>query len=147
MKKETSAGIITFYVDRDEGKPFIKYLVLNAVSGYWDFPKGKVEENEELIDTAKRELFEEAGIEVDIIPGFQEQISYMFRDKDKELVSKKVVYFLGKAKSDIVKISYEHVDFKWLPYNEVLKQLTFHNAQEILKIANEFILLRQNNAF
>lgn len=140
MKKEISAGIIAFYIDKTESNSVIKYLVLNAHSGYWDFPKGKIEDNEELIDTAKRELFEEAGIEVEIIPGFQEQITYMFRDKDKELVSKKVVYFLGKAKSHQVTISFEHIDFKWLSFEETLKQLTFHNAQELLKTAHEFIL-------
>lgn len=33
---------------------------------HWDIPKGKVDEGEENIEAAKRELFEETGIEVNL---------------------------------------------------------------------------------
>jgi 8-oxo-dGTP diphosphatase len=40
---------------RPEGKPY---------AGYWEFPGGKVEENEEILDALKREFVEELGIEI-----------------------------------------------------------------------------------
>lgn len=38
-----------------------RYLLLRAYH-YWDFPKGQVEEGEDALQTAKREVAEEAGL-------------------------------------------------------------------------------------
>ncbi len=55
-------------------------------------------------------------------------------------IFKLVVFYLAETKTKDVKISFEHQNYKWLPYEEALKQLTFKNAKEILKKANAFIL-------
>ncbi len=39
-----------------------RYLLLRAYN-YWDFPKGEVERGEDPLETAKREVKEETGIE------------------------------------------------------------------------------------
>ncbi|MBC3872532.1 NUDIX domain-containing protein [Undibacterium flavidum] len=40
---------------RPEGKPY---------AGYWEFPGGKVEQNEDILDALKREFMEELGIQI-----------------------------------------------------------------------------------
>lgn len=40
---------------RPEGKPY---------AGYWEFPGGKVEQDEDILDALKREFMEELGIQI-----------------------------------------------------------------------------------
>lgn len=146
MLKEKSAGAI---VSRKEGS-IIYYLLLHYKSGHWEFPKGHIEKNESEENTVKREIAEETGIEdVEIIKGFKEYVKYFFRRsyglkgearKKAPLVFKMVVFYLAKTKTKEVKISFEHKDFKWLPYKQAFEQLTFKNAREILKRANEYLI-------
>jgi len=140
MPLEKSAGAIIFKREKE-----IKYLLLNYPSSakspkeYWDLPKGHIEKGEKLEETAKREIEEETGLkEVEFIPGFKETIKYFFKFKEKTIF-KIVVFFLAKTKNKKVKISSEHLDFKWLPYEKAINQLSFKNAKEILKKANDFL--------
>ena len=86
----------------------------------------------------KREVKEEAGIDVKIISGFKEKIKFFYKNEGK-LIYKEVTFFLAEARQSEVKISVEHNDYKWATYKEALKLLTFKNSKEILKRANEFL--------
>lgn len=135
MPLEKSAGAVIF---RKENKK-IYYLLLHYQWGHWDFPKGNIEKGEELKDTVKREVREETGIEnIEFIPGFKENIKYFFKLKGKTIF-KIVTFLLAETKEKEIKISREHVGFKWLPFKEAFDQLTFKNAKEILKKANDFL--------
>lgn len=134
MVVQKSAGIVTFIQQDNE----ILYLVLHYLSGHWDFPKGKLEAGETLLQAATRELFEETGLHAEILPGFQESLQYVFKDRGK-LIEKTVIYFAGKTTAQTVHLSREHVGYLWLPYQEAYDKLTYKNAQEILQHANQFI--------
>ena len=141
MPIEKSAGAVIF---RKEGGK-IYYLLLHYPSNakapreYWDFPKGHIEKGENLEETAKREVEEETGLkDIKLIEGFKEWIKYFFKFKGKNIF-KIVTFFLAETKTKEVKVSFEHIGFKWLPYEEAIEKLTFKNAKEILKKANEFI--------
>ena len=41
--------------------------------------------------------------------------------------------------SDEVKLSYEHIGYAWLPYEEALNRLRYKNAKNLLKKAHEYI--------
>ena len=154
MPQEKSAGAVIF---RKEGeKNFYLLLHYNSArpeqkkGGHWDFPKGHIEEGESEIQAVKREIKEETGIDdIKIIDGFKEWIKYFFRKtyglsqeekKKAPWIFKLVIFYLVQTKTEEVKISSEHMGYKWLSYEEALKQLTFKNAKEILKKANDFIL-------
>ena len=143
MPIEKSAGAIIFRKER--GK--IYYLVLYypadkrilSSKGHWDYVKGHIEKGEVLEDTVRREAREEAGIEdLKFIEGFKEWYKYFFKLKDKNIF-KIVTFLLAETKTKKIKLSYEHLDYKWLPYEEVLKQLTFKNAKEVLRKANKYL--------
>lgn len=55
-------------------------------------------------------------------------------------VFKTVIFFLAETRSKEVTLSEEHVGFIWLPYEEALKKLSYKNAKEILRKANEITI-------
>ena len=141
MPLEKSAGAVVF---RHQDKN-IEYLLLHypstakAPKDYWDFPKGHVEKGEKEIDTARREIAEETGLtDINFVEGFKSLIRYFFRFKGENIL-KFVTFYLAEAKMGEVKVSDEHLGYKWLPYQEALQQLKFKNAKDVLKKANEFL--------
>ena len=134
MKHERSAGAIVFIKEK---KPL--YLLLHYEAKHWDFPKGNVEKGEKDLETVKREISEETGIkDVEIVKDFKEKIHYYYKLKN-ELISKDVVFYLAKTKTKQIKLSFEHIGSKWLPFDKAIGQLTYKNAKEILKKAHNFL--------
>ncbi|MFZ1077084.1 MAG: NUDIX domain-containing protein [Nitrosotalea sp.] len=133
MLEERSAGAI-LYRESPSGK---LYLLLNYPSGHWDFVKGNIEKGETFKQTTLREIREETGItDVSFVEGFQNKVEYHYQ-RDGELVHKEVVFFLAKTATEHVEISYEHLGFIWLKFNDALKKLTYKTAQSMLKKVNE----------
>jgi bis(5'-nucleosidyl)-tetraphosphatase len=136
MYDEISAGAVLHLMDENFE---INYLILNYSYGHWDFPKGNIESGETEIDTIKREVMEETGIvDIKLIDGFRQQISYKYRKKSK-LVNKTVIYYLAETKSNKVVLSFEHVNFAWLNFDDALNKLSFDNSKKVLKNAKEFL--------
>jgi len=142
MPVEKSAGAIIFR--KENKKPL--FLLLHYPSGspdrkdYWDLPKGHIEKGEKPEDTVRREVREETGLDdIEFLKGFKETIKYFFKWEDKNIL-KFVTFYLAKTKTKEIKISGEHIGYKWLSYSEALEQLTFKNAREVLKKAHRFLL-------
>jgi len=134
MLVEKSAGVIIFRRDEE-----IKYLLLKYGYGHWDFVKGNIEKGENEIETIIRETKEETGIEdLKFLKGFREKISYFYR-KGKDLVYKEVVFYLAETKEKKVRLSYEHEDYCWLPFEKALEKITFNNSKKLLKKANSYL--------
>jgi 8-oxo-dGTP pyrophosphatase MutT (NUDIX family) len=133
--EERSAGTVLF--TDDDGS--IMYLLLHYPAGHWDFPKGNIEKGEDEIDTVRREVSEETSIgDIEIIDGFRKKISYNYK-RNRKLVNKQVVFYLARTSVRDVKLSYEHQGYKWLGYEDALKQLTYKNAKTLLEEANRFL--------
>lgn len=139
MKKEFSAGVIVYYEDLINDRVVRLYLLLYYRHGYWDLPKGKLEEGETNLQAAVRELREETGLEADILPGFEQSLSYMFKDPTGELVHKTVTFFVGTVHTKEVALSHEHISYKWLSVRDALQELTYPNAQQVLAMADHFV--------
>ncbi len=122
------------------------YLILHYEEGHWDFPKGHLEGNETPIEAMLREVEEETGLKVELIPGFYEAYEYQFRAyyDNYKMKHKTVHMYLAKAPNREVKLSHEHIGYKWLTYEEALKQLTYENGRRILKEAHEFLSKNTN---
>ncbi len=129
-QQERSAGVIVFRKAEDGEK---LYLLLDY-GHYWDFPKGHIEAGEDERAAALRELSEETGIaDVELMDDFRHEIVYFFRPPGKGLVRKTVVFFIGEAMSETVKISHEHVGYEWLKGEEALARVKFPTAKQVMR--------------
>lgn len=134
---EKSCGTILFCGQKNERK----YLVLHYPGGHFDFPKGHVEKGEESSEhtTALRELEEETGIaNAKILSGFRHPVYYTYNKKGKRSF-KEVIFFIAEAKDKKVILSLEHKNFFWLDFKVALEKLTFANAKNLLKKAEEYL--------
>jgi bis(5'-nucleosidyl)-tetraphosphatase len=132
MAIETSAGAVVFY----RAEP-IEYLLL--FSNFWGFPKGHVERGEDEHTAARREIREEAGLEVTLLDGFRYVEKYTYQRKG-EPNPKLAIYFLGESNTRASRLSHEHSDMTWLPFEDALARLQFDGLRDTLRAANEFIL-------
>lgn len=139
MLREKSCGIVPF---REVDGEIVYLVISSAVTKreHWEFPKGGVEEGERELDTALRELWEETGVkDVRVLPGYREPIRYIYR-RPEGLVSKQVVYFIGKVGDPSVTLrEVEAKDYRWADYEETRKLLRHANARALLERCHAFI--------
>lgn len=134
-----SAGAIIYYKDKE-----IKFLLLKnkLKNTYWGFPKGKIEEEESLKETAMREVKEETNLKnIKFLEGFKHSLTWFFRLKG-ETIKKEAIYLIGKITKENkkkVKLNHENQDFKWLNFENAIKKMKIKNNKEMLKKAYKFI--------
>ena len=132
MKFEKSCGALIFRKNGD----VTEVLLVHQTSGHWSFPKGHVEQGESEYDTAKREISEETGLEVEFIDGFREVETY----SPAKNVMKDVVYFTarptgGREKPQESEIS----ELCWGKADDAAEVLTFESDAELFGKALCFI--------
>jgi bis(5'-nucleosidyl)-tetraphosphatase len=136
MLTEHSAGAVIFH--RENGGPL--FLILKYEEGHWGASKGHVEKGESLEQTALREIREETGLtDLKLVPGFKTENHYFYQ-KDGQLSSKTVTFFLAEALSREVTLSFEHVGYAWLPFTEALAKVTFKSEKTAWQAAHNFFL-------
>jgi bis(5'-nucleosidyl)-tetraphosphatase len=126
--EQVSAGIITLYRKRAT-----RYLLLKYPQGHWGFPKGHVEDDETLWETAVRELAEETGLsDVNRIGDNSNILEYWYQHNgDKH--HKKVHFFGGIVKTRDVRLSDEHIDYIWRNKEETRETITYDNERDLFE--------------
>lgn len=138
MPKVVSAGIISYYFDKDENN--YKFLVCKPGGPYfknkfvYGFPKGQVEENENLKQAAVREFLEETGVDVIDYRNIKDENIISIKTNSKNfyfyLYETPEVWETEKLKSNFFldektnKYYPENDDFQWMTLKE-LKAKTF----------------------
>ncbi len=139
---EKSAGVVVYRMEEKEPLfLLLKYPPRDGRNDYWGLPKGHIEKGEKPAEAARRELCEETGVkekEIKINPDFKEWTKYIFK-KDRQPVFKIVIYFLAETKKETVKISEEHVDYRWTTFKEAKKLIPFEDTVKIIEKAKKFI--------
>lgn len=131
---ERSCGAVVF---RKINNDYRYLLIRNRRSSNWSFPKGHIEPGETLEETAKREVLEETGLHIDIIPGFVSKSQYSIQNR----IQKTVLIYVASTKDTQTKIQVEEIeDYVWLTYESALKNLKFENDKTILTEAREFLI-------
>lgn len=129
LEKSCGAVIVT-----NESTP--KFLLVRQNDGHWGFPKGHVEGSETEIETAKREIREETGLEVSIDNRFREIDTY----SPRQGVSKDVVYFLANpVAGNLTPQLSEIITVRWCTFSEAQKLFNYESNRKILDVAMEFL--------
>ncbi len=133
MKYEKSCGALVF---RQRGDKVELLLLKHRFGGHWSFPKGHVERGETERQTALREVKEETGLDIGLIDGFRQSVSYFPRHN----IKKQVVYFLGSALSDhVVRQEEEISEICWVEIGRAYEMVTFKNDKTLINHAKAFL--------
>lgn len=100
-------------------------------AGIWEYITGRLNQFEEPSEGLRREIKEEAGIEVEVIKPFS--IFHIFRGEkiaENELIG---IMYWCKTDSEEIKISEEHSEYKWVTADEALKIIEKPSMQEDIK--------------
>lgn len=138
------AGMILYF---KKGKKK-KFLLLKNKRNKWDFPKGKVDNNESILKAGLRELSEETGVnKITIVDGFFERVNYREKKKNGKVLHKTAYFYLAHTRKEKIFISDEHRDYKWLDFNKALELLSYAGSRELLQMANIYLkkIERMNN--
>lgn len=123
LRKEKSCGCIII-------KDKKVLLVYEKNRNFWGFPKGHMEEGENEIETALREVKEEVGLEVEIDRKKRYLLNYIIEDE----IDKTTVLYVATPKTENLKRQESEIeDIKWCDFEEALKILTFDNWKEMFK--------------
>ena len=114
----------------------------------WQGICGGVEDDETIEEGARREIFEEAGIDQNLPLYSLESISYLpdsiFSDEARLRWGKNIVvvpmYFFAMPYNGQVKLSEEHTDIKWLSYDDAYALIYYNDQKIALYELNEKLL-------
>lgn len=127
-------GAVVLAIDDDERVCLLRQFRHAAGGWIWELPAGTLHENEQPLDTAKRELKEEAGLEashwepLDAIlpsPGFCTEELFLFRAR--KLTS-------GKSNPE----ASEFIEVHWKPYNDALKMARMGEIKDAKTVVTLF---------
>ena len=135
MKFEESCGAVVFTRADDE----IRYVLIRSLEGVYGFPKGHREPGESREQTALREIREEVGLTVSLLPGFSAQEEFPLPEIPD--TRKRIVYFLAEyEKQPIVAQREELSGFRLCSYDEALRLLQHESRRRILAEADAFLI-------
>jgi 8-oxo-dGTP pyrophosphatase MutT (NUDIX family) len=141
-RRETSAGGVVFRMapasDGSAARPL--FLLIRDSYRNWGFPKGHVEEGERPEAAALREVGEETGLREMALRGSVETIDWYFRFRGR-LIHKVCHFFLMETdRADTAPQRTEGITAcRWAAYDEARSVISYANAREVLRRANEMI--------
>ena len=130
---ESSCGAVVF---RCEGEKKKFLLIRNRRSAHWGFPKGHIEPGESNEQTAIREVLEETGINIRILPDFKKCSEYTIQGR----IEKSVAIFLARTDDVEYTVQAEEIEeCGWFSFDDAMKTLNYDNDKRILEQAGQYI--------
>lgn len=134
---ESSCGAVVYRMEQGRRK-FL--LIRNRRSAHWGFPKGHVEPGETNEQTAIREVYEETGLRIKILPDFVKKSDYTIQGK----IEKSVYIFLAKTEDTQYKLQEEEIEeCGWFSYEKALNTLNYENDKYILNEAMKYFIVNR----
>ena len=131
--KEYSYGAVVYKIKNNR----IYYLIEWMGLGHVSLPKGHIEKGESKEDCAKREVYEETGLIVELDTSFEKTVTY----SPYYEVVKDVTFYLAKPLNNSIHVDNKEVLLvKWLTIEEALEVITYDTDKEVLLSANSHIL-------
>lgn len=105
--------------------------------GFWNAVNGTMEDRETIEECRKRELFEEAGIEK-VLKISEEIYRFSFSCGEKDIT---VIVFAAEVSGDQeIVINNEHVEYKWVGFEDALRILKYEDDKVGLRICWDKLL-------
>ena len=137
MNYEYSCGAVVF--TRIDGEPH--YVLVRAKDqpmGCHGFPKGHMEAGETEEQTALREIYEEVGLRVRLLPGFRAVTEYQLPSPPD--TRKRMVCFLAEYEGQETTVQEsELAAITIAPWPQALELTQFADSKRILTEAHEFL--------
>ncbi|MCP5491563.1 MAG: NUDIX domain-containing protein [Chlamydiales bacterium] len=128
---DLSYGIIPF---RSTPKGWEVLLIQHRKDCYWGFPKGHLEEGEEMLQGAVRELFEETHLTVDSLICDEVFVEHYQFEVDSQIVEKTVTYFAARVSGKVEVQNAEILQARWCPAAEAFDIITYDEAKALFKV-------------
>ena len=137
---EKSCGAVVFTRTADT----VEYVIIQSLEGYYGFPKGHCEAGETEEETALREILEETGLQVHLIPGFRYVDAHPIPQKPG--VMKQIVYFLAEYESQNPVYQQEELAGAYLMiYAAAMDAFQWQSSKDVLTKANDYLLKMERN--
>lgn len=98
-------------------------LVKHKVRGTWNLPGGRIDTDESIEETLRRELKEELGLRFDVVVG---DVVYAFRDPSLTFIEGNgvilVAYAVDLSDGEQLAASDEHSDIAWMSFDDAVTQ-------------------------
>jgi 8-oxo-dGTP pyrophosphatase MutT (NUDIX family) len=133
--------IVTYRVKGDK----IYYLILKRKLHWrgYEFPKGGVENKENFLQAAKREIFEETGQVPSRIKKFKIHGKYKYPkildDRPSHIGQTYSLFAAQISRKNIKFDKREHSSYKWLEFPSASKLLTWPDQKKCLRIVDIFL--------
>ena len=131
VREPTSGGIVFRH-----GKEGIEILLIQDANDRWTIPKGHIEEGEKAVDTARREIGEEAGLHHLDMLGWLGKIHVRYRRIDRLVLMTTQIY-LVRVRSDGDEIQKEEWmnGIKWFSFSEALDLIEYEDIGKLMLLA------------
>lgn len=116
-------------------------------SGFWTIPKGKMDEGETEEETAKREFFEESGLDISAFPDGKLELlgTEEYRHKKKRLVA--YIFKTQIVPPRPVCLSYWDIDGKKVPEIDRFMWASYEEAKQLLHYTQIALLETHKDKF
>ena len=136
-RDETSAGGVVFRIADGQ----VLFLLIRDSYQNWGFPKGHVEPGEALEAAALREVGEETGLDGLTVRGSIEVIDWFFRFRGQLIHKFCHFYLIETAETRTSPQRAEGITAcRWTPFDEAQSLVSYANAREVLRRAQEMVL-------
>ena len=126
--RENSFGIVPV---RRKGGVWQVFLICHQSGDYWSFPKGRANDGETPMETARRELAEETGLQIKrFLTETPITENYTF-SRDGKKIHKKVAYYVAEVEGNIFLQLNEIKGGMWVPIFEAGAHITYPEAQHV----------------
>lgn len=138
---------VLIFLYRKNQRNQYEYCIFNRKRfSVWQAISGRVEDDETLVETVKREIFEETGLKVDNVFELSSVSSIPVVNVTGEFTWGRDVYVVTEHSFGVfveccdIKLSSEHVKYEWLTYDEAYERLNFDSNKTALWELNQRLL-------